>query len=206
MKFFKFLEANCLAISLFIFFLFFFPIILFIGCLSIIGPPFLFMGEPEDYLSFEEYYQASQLEAKDVVGTWVDTALPTVTTFRFEDDNTVTMTTADYFLEPAFRIETLEGSEDGFLEPRKIVQRLVKKWALKDGVNEVTGVYEIRLEEDKVKSVDVDWLTVNGNSVPDEQIKLTTTFDVRSAADGQKDVMQMWTSYERSCWHFYKAP
>lgn len=182
------------------------PIILFMSCVMCAS----FLPFVDDYddmdVSFEECYQDSQLEAKDFVGTWVDTALPTVTTLRFEDDSTVTMTTADYFLEPAFRIETLEGAEDGFLEPRKIVQELVKKWASKDGVNEVTGVYEIRSEEGKVQSVDVDWLTVNGNSVSDEQIKLTSTFDVRYATDEQRDVMQMWTSYERSCWHFHKEP
>ena len=206
MKFFKFLEANCLAISLFIFFLFFFPIILFIGCLSVIGSPFLFMGDPEDHLSFEEYYQDSQLEAQNVVGVWMDDNITTSATVRFEEDNTVVMTAKDYILEYYLRIKTLEGSEDGFLEPRKIVQGLVKNWASKDEFYEVTGVYEIRIEGDKVKSVDVDWTSVNGHSVPDEQIKLTTTFDACYASGEERDALQMWGSYEHNCRIFRKEP
>ena len=181
------------------------PIILFVSCVIRASLPSV-----DDYddtnLSFEEYYQESQLEAQNVVGAWMDDNITTSATVRFEEDNTVVMTAKDYILEHYLRIKTLEGSEDGFLEPRKIIQRLVKNWAAKDELFEVTGVYEIRFEGDKVKSVDVDWTSVNGHSVPDEQIKLTTTFDACYASGEERDALQMWGSYERNCRVFRKEP
>ena len=79
MKFLKFLESNWLGISLFIIALFF-PLFLFVivGSLAVI-----YMDG-----SFNREYPDSQIETKELVGTWVRDSND-ATTLRFNEDNTV---------------------------------------------------------------------------------------------------------------------
>ena len=209
MKFFKFLEANCLAISLFIFALFL-PIFLF---MIFVSCEFLSMNG-----SFNRAYQDSQMEAKELVGTWIcdyDS-----TTFRFNEDNTAVMTVVfdegnqlkEIFvwdlLGFAFRAKLLDHNEVDFFERRRVVEERVMNLTTNSVINEFVGSYEARLSNDKVEAVVVNWQEVDGDPISDAQIKLETYLVVHYEVSQQRNVLLSWHNEDLDCGFrlFHKAP
>lgn len=209
MKFLKFLESNWLGISLFIIALFF-PLFLFViaGSLAVI-----YMDG-----SFNREYPDSQIEAKELVGTWVrDCDSNDATTLRFNEDNTVSMAVVfdeekqakegrvGGLLEYAFRAELLDDVD--FFERRRIARERVMNLTTNAGINEFVGSYETRLSDDKIEGIVVNWQEVDGVPISDAQIKLTTYLDVHYEASKQRDVLVSWSleDPDQGFWLYSKA-
>ena len=194
------------------------PIIFFFICaVAILLPPGAF---------FSWYYKDARLEAKDVVGTWVrDCDSNDATTLRFNEDNTVKWSQTlerqeeeeyddsypnrcSWGLVGLCQLEFTGDSRNGSRwEEEREVDKIVQKW-LKDGVNVFVGTYEIVYSDGKIKWIEVDWREINGASVPDVKIKLTTTLNAQYEASERRNVLLWWDheDADSGCRPFYKAP